>query len=49
MPVVFGTHVRQFVLLPVRPDVFDWVQLRGISRQNLDLNAPLESREIVPN
>ena len=38
MPVVFGTEVRQFVLLPVRPDVFNRVEVWRIGRQILLVN-----------
>jgi len=34
------TEVAQFVVLPVCPQVFDWVQLRRIGRQKLQGMAP---------
>ena len=43
---VSGTEICQFVMLPVRPEVFDWVQLRCIGRQELQVDATVLAFDI---
>src|SRR5208283_2620039 len=49
LPVVLRAHVRQFVLFPVRPDVFDGIQFGSIGRQVLDVNVTLQAIEVIPH
>ncbi len=37
----FGTEVRQFMMLPVAPQIFDWIQLRCIRRQTFQNESAL--------
>src|ERR1700753_712486 len=38
-----GTVVRHSVVLQVTQDVFDWIQLRGVGRQILQGDIPLQT------
>src|SRR5690242_11574365 len=44
---VLGAEVAQFVVLPMRPQVFDWVQLRRIGRQKLQVYGAVLALDIL--
>ena len=44
---VLGTEVGQFVMLPMRPEVFDWVQLGRIGWQELQVDGALLALDIL--
>jgi hypothetical protein len=47
LPIVLGTNIRQFVLLPVGPDVLHRIQFRSVGGKILDLDSAIELDEIV--
>ena len=49
LPKRLRTEVRQFVLLPVRPKIFDGVQFRGIGGQKLQPEAATLLADEVPD
>jgi len=44
---VLGTEVGQFVMLPMRPEVFDWVQLGRIGWQEFQVDGTLLALDIL--
>ncbi len=36
LPEILGTEVRQFMMLPMSPDVLDRIELRGVAGQTRD-------------
>ena len=44
---VLGTEVCQFVMLPMRPEVFDGIQLRSIGWQELQVDGALLALDIL--
>ena len=44
---VLGTEVGQFVMLPMRPEVFDWIQFGSIGWQELQVDGALLALDIV--
>lgn len=44
---VLRAKVRQLVLLPVTPDVFDGVEFRGIGRQELELDVAVLTIDVL--
>ena len=44
---VLGTEVGQFVMLPMRPEVFDWVQLGRIGWQEFLVDGTLLALDIL--
>src|SRR5690242_21286152 len=44
---VLGTEVGQFVMLPMCPEVFDWIQLGRIGRQELQVDGALLALDIL--
>ena len=48
-PEAFGTEVRQFVMLPVRPQILHRIQFRSIGGQELQPDAPALLAHEVPD
>jgi len=44
---ILGTEVGQFVMLPMRPEVFDWVQLGRIGWQEFQVDGTLLALDIL--
>ena len=42
LPEIVGADIGQFVMLPVAPEVFDWIQLRRVSGQVLQYNVSFQ-------